>query len=389
MSKQSFDLGSIDLGKLGAPEGYENILPPAPKSKEGGEADSSGKKGEAGDDADDLPDISSLIPGMADTDNTEEEEGEGEEEGTDGDDVEGAGEGKAGDDKKKPSTAAKGLGKQLGGILSQVLGTEVELPDDNLGLVKKLRETLQPKLHPEVVEYQRAIESGMEPDAYFKQRGLVNELLSVDDDGDLMTRYYRSRYGVSKANPKGWSDEKIKDTISKLDSSGQLAIQAEEFRENLRKMEADRQNRLKSYESGVEADPKERQKQVEKFMSQLDAAVDDMAKDKKLYGIELGKAGSSDALKKSVRAWYQPDESGHTKLQKFMATNNAAARLALLLHIAESGALEGALHDKATQEKLFLMKKLDRKPRPAGGSPGGKGSAQNVLANLMKPEAFK
>lgn len=380
------------LSKLAEPETFGGIsTAPLIERPTSTDDDEDGDEGSSDD----------LLSGLEDADEEPGDEEEGDEESSEEGEEEGEEEDETSAKKnmQKPGTSSKGKAaepiiaglnesglKGLESAFRSVLGQEIKLPrkGDAQDLIETLAKTLATPMRPEVQEYQDALEQGMTPDQYWQQRAGQQELLGLKDDVEFMRRIYKSKFGKSEANPDGWDDTKIDSVIKKRQDSGNLEFDAEEKRIELRKQQAERQSKYSTAKQPPTAE------QLAKAASQREAltsAFVDQVKTKKLYGIDLSKVGDEAKLKQVLLSYITPDETGRTKLQRTLSSNDNWFRMALLVHAGEQGLIEGAMHDAKNREKLLMLKALSKSASKGGGGQK-KGVGSNAAGRLSESETF-
>jgi hypothetical protein len=86
------------------------------------------------------------------------------------------------------------------------------------------------KLHPEVEKIQKAIDSGMKIEDYYKSMKQAIDIKTMASK-DLVKLSLSQNYGKSESRPNGWDEAKINATVDKMESSGILDVEAERIRE--------------------------------------------------------------------------------------------------------------------------------------------------------------
>ena len=275
-------------------------------------------------------------------------------------------------------------------------GLKVEVPADIKpeGLADFLAPLLAPKLAPEALELQQAIASGLTVDQYYEQRSAPDRLIAMSDE-DLYTTAIKQKYGKSETNPQGWEDEKIQQYIDAKKSNGDLIMLAEDIRIKLREDKAkytkEMQERAASYGTATESpvqdfnDPKV----VEQFTQAVSQASNDIVKEGKLFGLDLGKVEDTKGLNDRIQQLLKPDpKTGKSITDSRIEGNNNYVKMALLLDLAETGKLAKFLDKQGSDFVKSLMTGLELVP-------GGASGASNVdpnkvdLNRLLRPASSR
>lgn len=362
----------VDLGALLAPEGFSDT-------------DSS---------------ATNMLPDAEDVNDIESQEG-GEEAGhEEGVDPALSVEGGSADKRKASgsnsadggdSAGAVGLGVQLQSAIKEVFGPAVNIQfgKSSKEVVETLQELFTPKLHPELMRAQQYVDQGGKLEDFFGERNQTGRLLGIKDDMQLMTEVYRQRYGKSAERPEVfWDDEKIASVLKKKEASGSLELEAFEERDKIAKQERARQEENERWAGGNTAMDPTDPEQLRRLTADIDKATEAVIQGGggKLYGLDLGKAGSQEDLKKLMRHYFTPlDRRGTTPFAKRMMANNAYVQAALLMHMADNGLINSALLDKANGAKESVLRKLGTQPRTSSGGTPRKGFD---LDALKRPEGF-
>lgn len=235
-------------------------------------------------------------------------------------------------------------------------------------LLDELSKFLSPPIRPEAYEVHQALEQGETIESFLERINAPDRLISLDDR-ELMTQVYKDRYGKTERKPDGWDDERIKQAVDARERSGLLMTDAEDAREGLRKIKAERLERLGQHEASTRADysSPEFQKMLDRHIG---AAVEDTLKEdgNKLFGLDLGAEGQKDEIAAIAKKWLQPDPVTRTnKLLAYVDKNNNAIRLSYLLEQIESGRLSSIVVRAKEAGKKSVLDKIRQTPPGTGG----------------------
>jgi len=254
------------------------------------------------------------------------------------------------------------LAKKLG-----IQDNEFKLPDglseDNY--VDKLTEFIYentefdtPQLHPEVERINKALSEGVAFDEVIKHYSQVNDVINLDSK-ELVKSHLKSTMGKSEARPNGWDDDKIESTITKMDNSGLLDIEAERIRDGIR---ISRQGYLEQAAQQRASDNQKRNHELAGVREQqISKSVEYLNTLDNIYGVPVSKAEVQE-FKDDFRALTTPDETGMAPLVQLLQSNENLVKIAYMLTRGDDS-IRKALHSAKEGVKKSFLEKLDPEPR--------------------------
>lgn len=260
-------------------------------------------------------------------------------------------------------------------------GDSIEVPkevtrENYLDYVAKIS---QPRLHPEALRLQQALERGAKPEEYFQNYGAIDARIRMGDT-DLMRLHIKEKFGKSEENPDGWDDEKVEAALQAKERAGSLMFDAEELRGQLRKHKAEQQAEVDSYGQPPAPPDMNDPKVYGKFKQDLTAAFNEVAKDGKLYGLDLGKAEDQAKWLTRAEELLKPDETGVSQTVKQLQSNNGILKAAILLDMAEKGLINAEITKRVEQVKNTILGELDQNPPASAGNPNREDGALDLEA---------
>ena len=274
---------------------------------------------------------------------------------------------------------------QLQAQLRAKHGDSIEVPNDvtRENYLDYVAKVSQPKLHPEALRLQQALEKGAKPEEYFQNYGALDARIRMGDT-DLMRLHIKEKFGKSEENPDGWDDEKIEAALQAKERAGTLMFDAEEQRSQRRQQKAQQQAEVDSYGQPPAPPDMNDPKVYNAFKQDLTAAFNDITKDGKLYGLELGKAEDKVALLARAEELLKPDATGLSPTVKLLQSNNGILKAALLLDMAEKGQINAQITKRVEQVKNTILGELDQNPPASAGNPNREDGALDLEA-LSRP----
>lgn len=254
-------------------------------------------------------------------------------------------------------------------------GFEIGDADDVDAIVGKVAAVKQKPvaLHPEAAMMQAALDSGKTLEQYYQERTEPDRLINLDDES-LVTEALTRKYGKSDARPNGWDAEKVKTVIE--GKKADLPLMAEEIRDGLRAEKQKNDEALKAYvpqQQEAAYNPNDPEV-VKAFKAAVKTSVTDLAKEGNLYGLPLGNEMTAEKIAARVEALLTPDpKTGISITEARLQKNDAYAKMALLLELAEQGHFGKVLKDQKDGVVRMFAELLDKAPptESAGGAKEG------------------
>ncbi len=299
--------------------------------------------------------------------------------------------GNAGGQGNAPNTPAAAPVLDLRGVIKEKFGPSADLGDDlsNDNLVDRLSKVFRPQAeeHPEVIALRDSLSKGLTVAQHMEQRTYIDRLIGMNDK-ELMTTAYRAKYGRTKDNPEGMSEEQIKALVEQQESNGNLLLNAAEQRATLRseKIRRDEElNKAAKQHNTNWADPAIKQE----FAASAAKAAESIAKTSngRILGLEVAEAADQQALVAVAEKWLIPDpQTNLTRFQRTMQDNNRSVELALVLELMERGHFNKLVLLAKDQAKLSMLDKLELQPARTGGATAfGGGNRTPDLDALSSP----
>lgn len=311
-----------------------------------------------------------------------EEVGEGRQEEV-GSDIDDTDEGKGGDieqPKPQPKPTAKGGAKApspkalVQSYLDKRTGGSVKLGDDvtDENAFEKLEEALTPKQqkHPLIAKLEAAVAKGMDPEQYLEAQSATKGMLKLPDS-ELLKRHYKSINGRTDTNPDGWDDAQVEAIVSGL--GGTVPLEALKVRNAIKQQIAQDQKELENYSSGNRVDVND-PVTIKNFEKNISGALDTITKDGKLYGLDVSKAGTKDALLAEMKKDLMLDpRDGFSTFTRELQSNNEFVELYLLRKMAKAGLIGKSVTEASEKAKAAFLKQLGLTPGKGAGSSAGSG----------------
>ena len=274
----------------------------------------------------------------------------------------------AGQEKSEESEGSSSFRENLQAKLRERYGADIEVPEtiteDNY--IEFVQQAALSNLHPEARRLQAAIEAGQNPEEFFRSYGNIEARLKMSDT-DLMRMAYKEQYGKSEENPDGWDDDQLEVALKKSDDNGRLMIEAQEYRKQLRMNLAKRKEEGASYGQPKRKDFSDPKVQTE-FKELVRKGVSPLLKEKTLYGLDIGKPEVRNQLTERVEYLLRPDpNTGISPTVKLLQSNDGLIRAAILLDMAEKGAISATVQRRVEQVKKKYLDELDVNPPKGSG----------------------
>lgn len=298
------------------------------------------------------------------------------------------GKGGAGTGNAAPATTKQDPVQLTPLLQEQLKRSGVELPADvkDETLVDALRSVFAPKLHPDAVRLQQALDGGMKFEDYVQNYNALEQQIALTDN-ELVAQQLKAAYGRSDANPHGMEDAKITETVAKLDANGMLVIEAAKLRGELQKQVIARNAEREQYGKVTQVDYSD-PALVTQFEQQVDAYVGEAAKGKQLFGQDLSKAEDQDRVRAILKTDLRVDPKERVSpFMKELRTGNNIATMNLLWRAHKSGQLEALMTKKTEEGKATLWSQLGLDPPKNSASPSS--TAPVTDASAFLPPTYK
>lgn len=222
--------------------------------------------------------------------------------------------------------------------------SEYEFPENTHPVVKQFMEYVKnPEANPE-----EFIRSYRNYDDILKQ-----------DNRELYKTHLTNKFGKTEQNPNGWDEKKIDETITKLDNSGQLDIQAEELKEQIKREMQEIPQRLTEREQAItQARSEEMSKLRETEINNTLKLFDTM---KELDGVPIGEADKKEYIS-TFQTMVTPDEKGVAPIVHLLRSNDALLRF-VIREMRGNEVFRNALQEAKEATKARIESKLDPEPR--------------------------
>lgn len=263
----------------------------------------------------------------------------------------------------------------------------LEMPDDvnEDNFVDKIDELYashisKPQLHPEVEKFQEAVSKGVNPDEYLKTLRGINEVLEMPAE-QLVRTSLKQNFGKSDKRPNGWDDEKIENTIKKMESSGFLEIEAEKIRTSY---EMNKQNASQEMIRQAEIRRNEQMQQMAAIRdNSIKSSLEYFNKLDNINGIPVSQSEKSE-FSEQFRYLVTPDEKkGISPLLEMLQSDETLVKVAYFLSKGDAKIKEQITRSKEYAKNDFLNK-LDPEPKITQ-SRGGMPTTEVDLEALAAP----
>jgi hypothetical protein len=266
-------------------------------------------------------------------------------------------------------------------------GEDFELPKDTNAdnFYEKIEDAIayinQPNLHPEVIKMQKAIDAGVDPEAYIKKMTDTSSVTTMEADA-LVRLSLKQNFGKTEKRPNGWDDAKIDETIKKMDNSGLLEIEAEKIRTKY--VEEKEQLAEKMTTEAKLAQQEQMNQMHQEREGQIKETLGEFTKMNDVLGIQLSQSDKAE-FAENFRYLVTPDQkTGVAPLVEMLQSNENLAKVAYLLSKGDSKVREALSVAKESGKKSF-KDKLDPEPRVAKKS-GTHNASEIDLDALAAPE---
>ncbi|MEO7397225.1 MAG: hypothetical protein ABIW84_01540 [Ilumatobacteraceae bacterium] len=222
-----------------------------------------------------------------------------------------------------------------------------------------LRATGKGDLHPEAQKLQDAIAAGVPVDEYYKQYNQASAIETMDAKA-LVELSLKQNFGKSEKRPNGWDDQKIADTLEKMDKSGYMEVEAEKIRsgyiqqkENLATTLAEKQRseNLRMQQETSTTREKIYNETIEYFNKLND-----------VNGVPLSQSEKT-AFAPDFKYLITPDpKTGTAPLFDALQSNETLAKVAWFLRNGDAG-IRKALTLAKEGAKTDFVNKLDKEPK--------------------------
>lgn len=264
--------------------------------------------------------------------------------------------------------------------LSQAIYEHTDFDNENA------QAAAQGELHPTVQRLQQMLDAKVPVEEALKQLNSINMLNSMSSR-DVMQAYLKESFGKSETKPDGWDDNKINETLDKMDKSGVIDLEAEKIRVTL-KQHAEQQEKALS-EKTTRADA-ERVTALNKQLEEKRIALQkEMSKKiieyNDILGVPVSKADMQEFLGDFIYLT-TPEEDGIAPGAKLLQSNDNYAKALYMLTRGDTK-IKAAVSEAKNKTKIDFLKKLDLEPQL---STRVSDSGQKVvdLDLLEKPDNF-
>jgi len=217
----------------------------------------------------------------------------------------------------------------------------------------------QSELHPEVQKFNKAISQGVKPEEYIQKYSKSLDIESMPSK-ELVALSLKQSYGKTEQRPNGWDDNKIEDTIKKMETSGLLDIEAEKIKTNYQENRATMAERLANEQRQMRETEErsintERDRQIKESINYFNTLND-------INGLPISQSereGFVDEFKYLVTP---TQETGMSPLAEALQSNENLVKIAWYLKKADSKIRESLSQAKENTKNNFFNK-LDPEPK--------------------------
>jgi hypothetical protein len=240
-------------------------------------------------------------------------------------------------------------------------GTELTAEEEYDILLAEIASGVQPDDDdPFIAEYRQAKTQDNFDFKQWVQGKVSKEAVLEADDYTFMKQYMKEAYGQNDKRPNGMTDEQIEDSVKKMDNSGVLALQANQSRDQYRKLleqadQVERDLRL--------SQQKERmtlvQANQQKLMEQLFQRKRDV---KEVFGMQV-----SEAMKTEFEGFFKnimqiDPQTGVPGLHKYLSNDDALFDAVFLMYMRDKG-LRDMVNGAKEEVKKQYINRLDIAPK--------------------------
>jgi hypothetical protein len=238
-------------------------------------------------------------------------------------------------------------------------------------------------LHPEVEKLQKAIESGIKPEDFYKTMKGYAEIEDMPSH-DVVRASLKQNFGKSDKRPNGWDEDKIESTIRKMDQSGLLEIEAEKIRTEYQ------ERKLQAADEMIKQQNYQRQQQFTQMTKQRDdsikSALGYFNKLENINGLPISQSEKSEFVEQ-FRYLVTPDEKkGVSPMLEMLQSDETLVKVAYFLSKGDAKIREQLTRSKEYAKNDFLNK-LDPEPKITQ-SRGGFPSTEIDFDALAAPSQF-
>jgi len=216
------------------------------------------------------------------------------------------------------------------------------------------------KLHPLVEKLQDSLDKGIPMKEAVKQ---LDEISYIDTASalDIMGGYLLETFGKTEENPNGWDDEKITETLDKMDKGGTLELEAEKIRQGLKqyKLQQLKIEGAVNAESQKAAITQQREKDSLERTALQKETLQKLNTMDNILGVPVSKADII-AFKDDFLFLTTPGEDGVSPGVKLLQSNDNFTQALYLL--TRQDTIKAALSDAKEKTKVTWKKSLDLEP---------------------------
>jgi len=238
-------------------------------------------------------------------------------------------------------------------------------------------------LHPEVEKFQKAIESGIKPEDFYKTMKGYAEIEEMQSY-DIVKTSLKQNFGKSESRPNGWDDDKIESTIKKMDQSGLLDIEAEKIRTEYQ------ERKLRAADEMIKQKNFERQQHYVEMAKVRDESIKSALgyfnNLENINGLPISQSEKSE-FAEQFRYLVTPNEQkGLSPLLEMLQSDETLVKVAYFLSKGDAKIREQITRSKEFAKNDFLNK-LDPEPK-IPQSRGGFPSTEIDFDALAAPSQF-
>lgn len=237
-----------------------------------------------------------------------------------------------------------------------------------------LQEIFKPEIHPEIAKMQKALDSGLEFEKVIESYSSNNDPLKLSDR-DLMAKKFKDSY-------KDWSEEKVTETLNKLEQSGLLEIEASRYRNEVSENQKHSLDKMqKEFEKTRIAEEvkinEERSKQINDSLKFINNAND-------IYGLPISQAEKAEFGEYFAKL-VTPDNTGIAPMFQMLQSNETLVKVAAMMWKGDAK-IKAALSNAKEDGKNSVLDKLNPNPSTVSRNGGNQDPTQIDFDALSAPE---
>ena len=241
-----------------------------------------------------------------------------------------------------------------------------------------LQKVFEPEIHPELLKMQKALESGLEFDKVVEAYSPSNNDITKLSDRDLMNKKFKDSY-------KDWTEEKVNETLNKLEQSGLLEIEASRYRNEVTEKQTHSLDTItREHEQTRIANEA---KVAEERTKQINESVKFIDNSNEVYGLPISQAEKAE-FKTFFEKLVTPDQTGIAPMFQMLQSNETLVKLGMMMWKGDAK-IRAALTNAKEAGKNAVLDKLNANPDNVNRSGGNQNSDQIDLDALSAPERLQ